>query len=64
MPDWQPVSVPDFCPICKVYWECGCRPVGAALKPEDIERARQSLENVGRYPDYPSIVVVPGGARR
>ena len=25
MPDWQPVSVPDFCPICGVYWECGCR---------------------------------------
>ena len=22
MPDWQPVSVPDFCPTCGVYWEC------------------------------------------
>ena len=25
MPDWQPVSVPDFCPTCGVYWECGHR---------------------------------------
>ena len=24
MPNWQPVSVPDFCPTCGVYWECEC----------------------------------------
>ena len=30
MPDWQPVSVPDFCPTCGVYWECEHKLMGRA----------------------------------
>ena len=29
MANWQPVSVPDFCPTCGVYWECECGVVPA-----------------------------------
>ena len=35
MPDGQPVSVPDFCPTCGVYWECEC---AASLTPEATAR--------------------------
>ena len=39
MPDWVPVSVPDFCPTCGVYWECECEDTGEMSEFEEAVNA-------------------------
>ena len=47
MPDWQPVSVPDFCPTCGVYWECEC-PREEQLAGTLQQRLVNSPSSIGR----------------
>ena len=46
MPDWQPGSVPDFCPICGVYWECGHKLMGRA---QAFERGREGTGEMSEF---------------
>ena len=39
MPNWQPVSVPDFCPTCGGYWECECEDTGEMSEFEEAVEA-------------------------
>ena len=50
MASWQPVSVPDFCPTCGVYWECGCSERGAGWQPIEAQliSSRPSEDGWGR----------------
>ena len=46
MPDWQLVSVPDFCPTCGVYWECGHKLMGRA---QAFERGREDTGEMSEF---------------